>query len=614
MLAAIGVGAHLSDQVLHNQVAVPKGDRLIWQDSSSSAANRIAIVNQPLDSFIISTMEQYHIAGLAACIVSGGTVKWVGNYGYANIAAGDLVDDSTQFMLASVSKTFTGLALMQLWEQGLFELDDDINDYLPISIRNPNFPDTPITFRMLLSHTSSLRDNYSVMFSTYVYGDTPIPLDQYVAEYFLPKGEYYNLYENFYTWGPGTSWSYCNHGFVLIGYLVQVISGMSFEQYCHDSIFVPLSMENTSWRLSDLDTTTVAMPYRWSGGGFQALGHFGYADFPAGTLRTSVSHLGRHLLAHLQHGIVDSIRVADSTTIDTITTAHFPWVAANQGLTWFQASYGGALVWEHTGGDQGVTTRAGFSPSRQTAVAVLTNGEAYGAVLNIYSRLWREAYNPGDIDGDEVADSVDNCFDLYNPLQTDGDSDWVGDQCDNCPNIFNPFQADENGDGIGDLCDGNLHICGGLPNAVLNQPYNCQLHAFGGTEPYYWTFLGGDLPFGCSFEGDTIGAIIGTPSYAAVYYFTITCRDSDTPCKADTMSLSIRVLDAPALCGDADGNTIITISDAVFLISYVFAGGPAPSPIDSGEADCNGMVTISDAVYVINYIFAGGAAPCAACQ
>ncbi len=66
-------------------------------------------------------------------------------------------------------------------------------------------------------------------------------------------------------------------------------------------------------------------------------------------------------------------------------------------------------------------------------------------------------------------------------------------------------------------------------------------------------------------------------------------------------------------CGDADGNGIATISDAVYLINFIFAGGPAPNPLLNGDADCNSIVTISDAVYLINYIFAGGPAPCAAC-
>ncbi len=64
------------------------------------------------------------------------------------------------------------------------------------------------------------------------------------------------------------------------------------------------------------------------------------------------------------------------------------------------------------------------------------------------------------------------------------------------------------------------------------------------------------------------------------------------------------------LSGDADNSGVITISDAVYLINYIFSGGPAPCPLLNGDADCSGAVTISDAVYLINYIFAGGPAPC----
>ncbi len=67
------------------------------------------------------------------------------------------------------------------------------------------------------------------------------------------------------------------------------------------------------------------------------------------------------------------------------------------------------------------------------------------------------------------------------------------------------------------------------------------------------------------------------------------------------------------ICGDADGSGIVTISDAVYLINYIFAGGPAPNPVRRGDADCSGIVTISDAVYLIQYIFGGGPVPCSAC-
>jgi hypothetical protein len=67
------------------------------------------------------------------------------------------------------------------------------------------------------------------------------------------------------------------------------------------------------------------------------------------------------------------------------------------------------------------------------------------------------------------------------------------------------------------------------------------------------------------------------------------------------------------VCGDADGSGGVSIGDAVFLINYIFGGGPAPSPLAAGDADCSGSISIGDAVYIINYIFGGGPAPCANC-
>jgi hypothetical protein len=67
------------------------------------------------------------------------------------------------------------------------------------------------------------------------------------------------------------------------------------------------------------------------------------------------------------------------------------------------------------------------------------------------------------------------------------------------------------------------------------------------------------------------------------------------------------------LCGDANHSGGVSISDAVYLIKFIFSGGPAPSPLASGDVNCSGVVTISDVVYLINFIFAGGASPCAAC-
>ena len=224
-----------------------------------------------------------------------------------------------------------------------------------------------------------------------------------------------------------------------------------------------------------------------------------------------------------------------------------------------------------------------------------------------------------DSDGDGFANPgfaastcpIDNCPGEANLTQADTDSDAIGDACDNCPTVVNVDQFDENHDGTGDACDGQLHVQAyEIPDAIRGEEYLYQFTAVGGTAPYIWQFFGGDIPFGMDFID---GQLFGTSTVVGIYFFTIKCFDSSNPQKSDTFGATVAVVNPEFICGDADGSFVVTISDAVFLINYIFSGGPAPQPSYSGDADCSGVITISDAVYLINYIFAGGGAPCSAC-
>jgi hypothetical protein len=117
-----------------------------------------------------------------------------------------------------------------------------------------------------------------------------------------------------------------------------------------------------------------------------------------------------------------------------------------------------------------------------------------------------------------------------------------------------------------------------------------------------------------TFNGGQTGSITGTPHFAATYYFTFGCTDSGEDQLSDLISVSINVQLPPFICGDADASGAVAVSDAVYLINYIFAGGPAPKPLGAGDSDCSGLLSITDAVYIINYIFAGGPTPCASCQ
>jgi CubicO group peptidase (beta-lactamase class C family) len=115
-----------------------------------------------LDALLTANMAEAHMPGLAACIVKGGKVAWCNGYGLADIEANRAVTPDTVFLIASVSKTVTAVALMQLWENGAFELDDDVAMALPFAVDHPS-SGLPITYRGLLTHTASVRDNWDVI-------------------------------------------------------------------------------------------------------------------------------------------------------------------------------------------------------------------------------------------------------------------------------------------------------------------------------------------------------------------------------------------------------------------------------------------------------------------
>jgi len=174
-----------------------------------------------LDSLIRAEMAANHIPGLAACAVRGSELVWHGEYGYARLEDSVPVVDSTVFDLASVSKTMTAAALMQLCERGAFGLDDDINTRLPFAVHHPDYPSTPITFRMLLTHTSGISDYWPTFESLQCQGDPEVGLRRFVEGYLVRDGEFYDSANNFCSWPPGGAYEYSNLAIALAGYLVE---------------------------------------------------------------------------------------------------------------------------------------------------------------------------------------------------------------------------------------------------------------------------------------------------------------------------------------------------------------------------------------------------------
>ena len=448
---------------------------------------------QELIEFIESTMQTHVIPGLSISIVKDQNIVWEKYFGYSDIENEVVVDENTMFILSSVSKTVTATALMQLFENGLFSLDDDIDDYLPFNVNHPDYQLTPITFKMLLSHTSGIKDNWSVM--PYYNGDSEFELSYYLEEYLVSGGQFYGSNSNFTNSMPGTNYIYSNIGAALIGLLVEEISNQPFNEYCYQNIFEPLAMDNAFWLLSEIeDLSQVALPYQFSGNngntcyeigcgvynssnpcfcdyqciyyddccedydevcGEDGTGsdsanlepqyHYGYSDYPSGQLRTTSNNLAKLMSTYINNGVHNGIRILDSLTVELIKTIHYPSIVSDQGLIWYYKNQNQRLLFGHNGGDLGSLTEMFVSFENNLGVVVLSNSNNYNAIIQIEDEVFNFAEQNnfgiiGDINFDENIDILDIILVINIILGIEPFNDLADINQDNMINILDVVQ------------------------------------------------------------------------------------------------------------------------------------------------------------------------------
>ncbi|HOV80673.1 MAG TPA: serine hydrolase domain-containing protein [Bacillota bacterium] len=354
-------------------------------------------VNVPkdkLDREILARMYESKIVGVSAAFIKDGRVVWANGYGWADLEKGKLATPATVFRIASVSKAVTATALMQLWERGLFSLEDDIGVYLGYPVRNPRYPDVKITFRMLLTHTSGILDSGG--YETAL-GSAPPPL---LKDLLAPGGKAYSEL----TWGgfmPGAGFVYSNFGYGIIGALVEVISGERFDQYAAGHIFRPLGMD-ASYNVSDIvNFGEIAVLYETTGDGKYspacdyfpsgarpprkeyALPPGNYYIGPAGAVRSSVPDLAKFLIAHMNGGVYRGVRILQRRTADLMH--RMQWYGYGLGGLFRYMGLGfhitdalaGRRLRGHPGEACGLLSDMYFSAGENAGVIFMTNGGCY---------------------------------------------------------------------------------------------------------------------------------------------------------------------------------------------------------------------------------------------
>jgi CubicO group peptidase (beta-lactamase class C family) len=283
---------------------------------------------------------------------------------------------------------------MQLYEQELFQLDDDVNLYLPFPLRNPNFPDDPITIRMILSHSSSLVTDPLPYHWFNFSNPPPIPWypSPWLQEYLLPDGAYYTpqIWDD--TNPPGAYMQYANINFDIAAYLVQLLSGQPFLDYCNDHIFLPLGMTRTGFRLPDLPIDDVAYPYLFQNRTYEKLLHYQLLHYPIGGLMTTIDDLSCYLIAYMNQGSYNGTRILTNETVTLMHTIQPPgniYQNFHYGLGWMivEKPLRNTTYIGHSGDIPGTHTRMYMDPARDTGIICFFNSDRSTYIKKFVSLL-----------------------------------------------------------------------------------------------------------------------------------------------------------------------------------------------------------------------------------
>lgn len=253
------------------------------------------------DPFFIEQMEKLKIPGLVFILVQDGEVIYSKGYGFADLEQQISIDpDLTLVRIGSVSKTIVATAVMQLVEQDVLDLHTDVNEYLTkFQIENP-FPD-PVTLANLLTHTAGFEDP---PYESNTDPENVQPLSEYLATSMPPV-----------THPPGSAHIYSNHGYALAALIVEEVSGLSFDRYVAENIFIPLGMDQTSYLLSPPLPNNIARGYAYQEGQ-QIPQPMDYdSDYPGGSIVSTASDMSKFILANLQNGCVEDECILDASTI-----------------------------------------------------------------------------------------------------------------------------------------------------------------------------------------------------------------------------------------------------------------------------------------------------------
>jgi CubicO group peptidase (beta-lactamase class C family) len=329
-----------------------------------------------LEAAVRGILNRRPAVGLAVGVVRGDRLEFFSAHGLADIATGRPVAEDTVFRVGSLTKTFTAIAVMQLVEQGLVDLNAPANDYLRAFRLLPVDPTwRPATVRHLLTHTAGIREVlHPSGVARELFGETvrvgrPLPS---LARYYGPGLRIVAE--------PGTRWRYTDHGFATLGQLVEDVTGRPFDRYLREHLFAPLGMTDTDLVPSEAARARLATGYDLRSSGPEPHPDYEVVTAGGGGAYSTPRDMARYLAALLGGGSNEHGSVLEPATLATMFEPQYqpdPRIPG-LGLAFFRGNAGGHAVLEHQGVVPAFTSQIFLAPDDGLAVMAFTNGTGNG--------------------------------------------------------------------------------------------------------------------------------------------------------------------------------------------------------------------------------------------
>jgi CubicO group peptidase (beta-lactamase class C family) len=325
-------------------------------------------------SGIQQIMKDNNAVGFSVAVVKNNKIIYTQSFGKKNIEQGLPLTDSTLFRIASISKSFTATSIMQLVEAKKISLDDDFGDLIGFKVRNPKYPDTKITLRMVLSHTSSINDSQGYF-----------TLDVINPNKNADWAKSYNDYE------PGKGYAYCNLNFNMTGAVLEKVSGERFDQYVKHHILDPLGLYG-GYCVDSLDKSRFATLYEFN----KETNKFVAADSaynprseaiknhimgvttpifsPTGGMKISATDLAKYMIMHSRHGKYDGGRIISKKSSIEMQTKLSDDEGYGLALETTDKLIPGETMCGHTGSAYGLYSGMFFNVKKKFGIVVICNG------------------------------------------------------------------------------------------------------------------------------------------------------------------------------------------------------------------------------------------------